>query len=119
MNPTFGPRSIDVSSLRSVVLTRNARSVRWVVCATTFGAIVLGAVTFALALAAGTVPAEASVPLPVLEQASGMPTLAPVLKKITPAVVSVAIKGHAAETGGQRKTRDVKQAADHQVRAAG
>ncbi len=69
----------------------------------------------------GFVAANASVPLPVIQQASGMPTLAPVLKKITPAVVSIAIKGRAPDVNAQqRKARDAKQAAvDQQVRAAG
>jgi len=83
---------------------------------------ILGATALGLALATGgTVVANASVPLPVIEQASGMPTLAPILKKITPAVVSIAVKGHAPEAQ-QRKGRDarhVEPAADHQVRAAG
>ncbi len=83
---------------------------------------ILGATALGLALATGgTLAAHASVPLPVIEQASGMPTLAPVLKKITPAVVSIAVKGHAPEAQ-QRKGRDarhVEPAADHQVRAAG
>src|ERR1700719_2587367 len=82
----------------------------------------LGATALGLALAAGgAMSANASVPLPVIEQASGMPTLAPVLKKITPAVVSIAVRGHAPEAQ-QRKGRDVRRAepaADRQVRAAG
>jgi len=82
----------------------------------------LGATALGLALATGGImAAHASVPLPVIEQASGMPTLAPVLKKITPAVVSIAVKGRAPEAQ-QRKGRDarhVEPAADHQARAAG
>ena len=50
--------------------------------------------------------AQASVPLPVIAQV-GVPTLAPVLKKITPAVISIAIKGHTVEAG---KKRDVRAA---------
>ena len=83
---------------------------------------ILGATALGLALATGgLVPANASVPLPVIQQASGMPTLAPILKKITPAVVSIAIKSRPPEASTQqRKTRDVKPAAiDQQVRAAG
>jgi serine protease Do/serine protease DegQ len=83
---------------------------------------ILGATTLGLALAAsGFVAANASVPLPVIQQASGMPTLAPVIKKITPAVVSIAIKSRAQDANTQqRKARDVKQAAaDQQVRASG
>jgi serine protease Do/serine protease DegQ len=74
-------------------------------------------------LAAGGIwAANASVPLPVIEQASGMPTLAPVLKKITPAVVSIAIRGHAGDANPQPRKAGAKRAdtaADHQVRAAG
>jgi len=83
---------------------------------------ILGATALGLALAtSGLVPANASVPLPVIQQASGMPTLAPILKKITPAVVSIAIKSRPPEASTQqRKTRDAKPAAiDQQVRAAG
>jgi serine protease DegQ len=50
--------------------------------------------------------AQASVPLPVVAQI-GVPTLAPVLKKITPAVISIAIKGKVVEGG---KKRDVRSA---------
>ena len=50
--------------------------------------------------------AQASVPLPVIAQV-GVPTLAPVLKKITPAVISITIKGHTVEGG---KKRDVRAA---------
>jgi serine protease DegQ len=48
--------------------------------------------------------AEASVPLPVIAQ-TGVPTLAPVLKKITPAVISVSIKGHVADGAKKREIR--------------
>ncbi len=69
----------------------------------------------AIALAAGFAaardsvpsrPAQASVPLPVVAQI-GVPTLAPVLKKITPAVISIAIKGRVVENG---KKRDIRSA---------
>src|SRR5215468_9917754 len=83
---------------------------------------ILGATALGLALAAsGFVAANASVPLPVIQQASGLPTLAPVLKKIMPAVVSIAIKTRAPEAATQqRKGRDAKPAAvDQQARAAG
>jgi Do/DeqQ family serine protease len=77
------------------------------------------ALGFALATG-GILAASASVPLPVIEQASGMPTLAPVLKKITPAVVSISIKGHAPDINAkQSKASGAKAAADHQVRATG
>src|SRR5215471_13183382 len=83
---------------------------------------ILGATALGLALAtSGFVAAHASVPLPVIQQASGLPTLAPVLKKIMPAVVSIAIKTRAPEAATQqRKGRDAKPAAvDQQARAAG
>src|ERR1700744_4088709 len=54
----------------------------------------------------GAPVAQARVPLPVVAQV-GVPTLAPVLKKITPAVISIAIKGHTVEGG---KKRDVRAA---------
>jgi len=55
--------------------------------------LLVGMVTWGLAVAAASLSADASVPLPMLEQASGVPSLAQVLKQITPAVVSIAIKG--------------------------
>jgi serine protease Do/serine protease DegQ len=82
----------------------------------------VGAVALGIALAAnGFLAANASVPLPVILQASGMPSLAPVLKKITPAVVGISIRSRAPEGNAQsRKARDAKPAAvDQQARAAG
>jgi len=76
----------------------------------------------ALTLAtSGFVAAHASVPLLVAQQASGIPTLAPVLKKITPAVVGISIKSRASDSNAlQRRPRDAKPAAvDQQARAAG
>jgi len=81
---------------------------------------ILEAGALSLALATGVVAANASVPLPAIQQASGMPTLAPVLKKIMPAVVSIAIKSRTPDATTQRRARDAKPAAvDQQVRAAG
>jgi S1-C subfamily serine protease len=80
------------------------------------------AAALGLALAtSGFVTAHASVPLPVVQQASGIPTLAPVLKKITPAVVGISVKSRAPDGNAQqRKPRDAKPAAvDQQARAAG
>jgi Do/DeqQ family serine protease len=81
------------------------------------------ATALGLALAtSGFVAANASVPLPVVQQASGIPTLAPTLKKITPAVVGISIKSRASDGNAQqqRKQRDAKPAAvDQQTRAAG
>jgi serine protease DegQ len=65
-------------------------------------AIALGALSFATY---GAVPsAHASVPLPVVAQ-TGVPTLAPVLKKITPAIISIAIKGHVTDGAKKREIR--------------
>jgi serine protease DegQ len=88
----------------------------------------LGTVALGLAVAAGNIEANASVPLPVIQQTSGVASLAPLLKQITPTVVSIAIKGGAnAATNsspgkGQRaqraaSTRDL--APDPQMRARG
>jgi serine protease Do/serine protease DegQ len=80
------------------------------------------AVALGIAVAAsGSVAATASVPLPVIQQASGVPSLAPMLKKITPAVVGISIRSRAAEATAQpRKARETKPAApDQQTRAAG
>jgi serine protease DegQ len=60
-------------------------------------------------------PAYASVPLPTMAQA-GVQTLAPVLKKITPAVISVAIKGQIADGA---KKRDIRGAGSGVVFDAG
>jgi serine protease DegQ len=65
-------------------------------------AIALGALGFAIY---GAVPsAHASVPLPVVAQ-TGVSTLAPVLKKITPAIISIAIKGHVTDGAKKREIR--------------
>ena len=74
-------------------------------------------VLVALALAAaGVTPVRASVPLPIIEQ-TGTPTLAPVLKKATPSVVSIAVKGRTGpELSGRRAPRP---ASDRQIRSAG
>jgi S1-C subfamily serine protease len=66
-----------------------------------------------LALAVnGWVAANASVPLPAVQQASGISTLAPVLRKITPAVVGISIKSRTGDGNAQqRKLRDAKPVA--------
>jgi S1-C subfamily serine protease len=56
------------------------------------------AAALSVAVAGGSVNANASVPLPVIEQASGVSSLAPVLKRTMPAVVSVAIREAANST---------------------
>ena len=84
--------------------------------------------TLGLALSIVGTNANASVPLPMLEQASGAFSLAPLLKQITPAVVRIAIKGGAntatnsSPSKGQRAqraagTRDL--GSDRQSRATG
>jgi S1-C subfamily serine protease len=52
----------------------------------------LAALLLGLAVAGAGVNANASVPLPVIAQAGGVSSLAPVLKQATPAVVSIAIR---------------------------
>jgi len=81
-----------------------------------------------LAAAVGATSAGASVPLPVIEQTSGVTSLAPLLKRITPAVVSIAVKGGANTATnsppgkGQRSQRASSArdlAADRPMRATG
>jgi S1-C subfamily serine protease len=90
--------------------------------------LLFGMAALGLAVAVEGVSANASVPLPIIEQTSGVSSLAPLLRQITPAVVSIAIKGgvnsatNSAPGKGQRaqrvaSTRDL--AADRQMRATG
>jgi serine protease DegQ len=86
---------------------------------------------FVIILAAAAYPAviaRASVPLPLVEQAAGTASLAPLLKKVTPAVVSISVKiSRAPETasqpkkGGAREARRAETAPDRDggARAAG
>jgi serine protease DegQ len=86
---------------------------------------------FVIILAGATYPAviaRASVPLPLVEQAAGTASLAPLLKKVTPAVVSISVKvGRASEAasqqkkGGPREVRRAETAPDREggIRAAG
>src|SRR5262245_43818197 len=85
-------------------------------------------VALGVAVTAGGINANASVPLPILERTNGGASLAPLLKQIAPAVVSVAIKGGAnAATNSslgksqraQRAGRTIDGAADGQMRATG
>jgi serine protease DegQ len=70
----------------------------------------LGAVALGIALAGGNIAADASVRLPA-EQIIGMPSLAPLLRHVTAAVVTVAITGHSGPemnsslNNGQRSRR--------------
>jgi serine protease DegQ len=69
-----------------------------------FAAVVLVAGASGLAHYGTLAPAQASVPLPTVAQA-GVQTLAPVLKKITPAIISIAIKGQIADGAKKRDIR--------------
>jgi len=73
-----------------------------------------------LALATGgAATARAGAPLPVIE-GLGTPTLAPLLKKVTPAVVSILVKSRAESAASQRRTaKGAEAAADRQTRRAG
>ncbi len=80
-------------------------------------------ITLGVALSAGGINAHASVPLPVLQQATGAPSLASLLKEITPAVVRISVKGGvnpAANSSpkGQRAQRPRREL-DRQLRPAG
>jgi serine protease DegQ len=88
----------------------------------------LGMVALGFAVAAGNIEANASVPLPIIAQTSGVSSLAPLLRQITPAVVSIGVKSSANVASnsslgkGQKAqraagTREV--AADPQMRARG
>jgi S1-C subfamily serine protease len=65
----------------------------------------LGAVVLGLAVVGGNIAANASVRLPA-EQISGMPSLAPILKQVEAAVVTIAISGDSGpENRGQHPRR--------------
>jgi serine protease DegQ len=84
-------------------------------------------VTLGLAVTAGGINANASVPLPILERTNGGSSLGPILKQIKPAVVSISIKGGNSATNSslskgqraQRAGRRINDPADHQMRATG
>ena len=73
-----------------------------------------------LAIAAGGVNAHASVPLPIIEQTSGISSLAPLLKQISPAVVSIAVKSgaNAATNSPLGKSQKAQRAAGSRDHAA-
>jgi serine protease DegQ len=90
--------------------------------------LLLQIVALGLAVTAGVINANASVPLPVLERTNGGSSVAPLLKQITPAVVSIAIKrgAHSATNSSLGKAQRLQRAsgridgpADHQLRATG
>jgi len=77
---------------------------------------IIGAVFLLSAAILPVAFAHASVPLPIIEQAAGTRSLAPILKKVTPAIVSISIKTHpVAEAGAQKRAnrRAEVPAADH------
>ncbi len=87
-------------------------------------------VALGLAVAVGEISANAGVYLPILERTSGAASLAPLLKQITPAVVSISIgtKGgvssamNSSPSKGQRAQRAAGKTdvlVDHQMRTTG
>jgi serine protease Do/serine protease DegQ len=83
----------------------------------------LGAVALGLAIAGGSIAADASIRLPA-EQISGMPSLAPLLNQVKAAVVMITITGRSGREKNSRKgpgqvvnTRDLP--AERQVKASG
>src|SRR5215472_7244559 len=83
----------------------------------------LGAVALGLAIAGGSIAADASIRLPA-EQISGMPSLAPLLNQVKAAVVMVTITSRSGREKNSRKgpgqdvnTRDLP--AQRQVKASG
>jgi S1-C subfamily serine protease len=90
--------------------------------------LLLQIVALGLAVTLGGINANAGVPLPILERTNGGSSLAPLLKQITPAVVSIAIKhGSNAATNSslskgqrvQRASSRIDSSADRQMRATG
>ena len=85
-------------------------------------------VTLGLAVTVGATNVNAGVPLPILERSNGGSSVAPLLKQITPAVVSIAIKGGVNSTTNsslskgqqaQRVSRRIGGAAKRQMRPTG
>jgi serine protease DegQ len=84
-------------------------------------------VTLGLAVAAGEMSANAGVSLPILERTSGASSLAPLLKQITPGVVSIRIatKGRANSATNSSLSKNQRAAtrtdllADSQMRTTG
>jgi S1-C subfamily serine protease len=90
--------------------------------------LLLQIVALGLAVTLGGINANASVPLPIVERTNGGSSLAPLLKQITPAVVSIAIKrGSTSATNSalskgqrvQRASSRIDGLADRQMRATG
>jgi S1-C subfamily serine protease len=80
----------------------------------------LAALLLGLAMPGAGVNANASVPLPVIAQASGVSSLAPVLKQATPAVVSIAIReGASTSPSASRSSSPGKSARAQRVVSTG
>jgi serine protease DegQ len=84
----------------------------------------LKSIALALLLGASAVaaaPAHAGMSLSTVAAATGTPTVAPLLRTITPAVVTIAIKGHAPEANaaGAKQRKGVQPAATREINAAG
>ena len=69
-----------------------------------FAAIVVSAAASGFTHYGPVGPAYAGVPLPTIAQA-GVQTVAPVLKRITPAIISIAIKGQITDGARKREIR--------------
>jgi serine protease DegQ len=93
---------------------RSARSrfggLRNLALALTLGASVIAATS-----------AHAGMSLATVAVATGLPSVAPVLKTITPGVVTIAIKGHAPDiiVGTAKQRKGAQPAATHEINAAG
>jgi S1-C subfamily serine protease len=84
-------------------------------------------IALGLTLTGGGINAHASVPLPILQQATGASPLAPLLKQIAPAIVRIAVKGSVnSATNSSPKGRRVQRltgtrdlGSDRQLRPTG
>ena len=76
---------------------------------------ILNAISLSLMITtAAVVTAHASVPLPVIEHAAGSRTLAPLLRQVMPAVVSITVRTHAVRESGSavQNRRDGRRSSD-------
>jgi serine protease DegQ len=82
----------------------------------------LKSVALALGLGASVIAssaAQAGMSLATVASATGMPTVAPLLKTITPAVVTIAIKGRAPDAASAKQRKGAQPAAVREITAAG
>jgi serine protease DegQ len=82
----------------------------------------LKSVALALGLGASVIAssaAQAGMLLATVASATGMPTVAPLLKTITPAVVTIAIKGRAPDAASAKQRKGAQPAAVREISAAG